>query len=553
MDHFFLTVAEAARLVRTRELSPVDLVDACIRRIEALDDQVNAFITFTPEVARAEAKRAQAEIAAGRYRGPLHGIPCALKDVIDAEGLLTSGHSKVGIGNIATRDATATSKLRAAGAILLGKVATHEMAFGGCFDLPWPPARNPWTCEHFTGGSSSGSAAAVAAGFLPFALGTDTGGSIRTPSSLCGVTGMKPSYGLVSRAGVITNSFSLDHVGPMAWTVEDCAIVLQAIAGPDGRDPTSVERPAVDYVAALDRDIRGLRIGVLRHFWEEDLPATDEVVNRMEEAIGVLKSLGAHVETARMRPIARIYDAKMVIAETELFAVHQRALVERIQDFGPEFVTRSIPACLFTSADYVQAQRQRRRFLDEMEDLYAKFDVLVTACPGPAPRLDSFRRGSEGGFVPGVIGAGIDFWKRPSMTTPFNMTGGPAIAVCTGFSKEGLPMAMQVAARPYADAMALRVAHAFQRATPWREKRPALVPGRALTPIPPAIASTSLPDIDADVRRSVEATVRRFGLGLTDLQFAQLCMAAPYAWAMADRASQGLAWSDEPSTIAVVR
>src|SRR4051812_667055 len=344
----YLTIARAAELIRTRKLSPVELMDALLKRIEALEPQVNAFITLTASQARRQAQEAEREITQGRYRGPLHGIPFALKDIYDTKGILTSGGSKVGLDNVPQEDATTARKLYEAGAILIGKTQTHEFAHGGpSFDLPWPPSRNPWNLEHFTGGSSSGSGAALAAGFVPAALGSDTGGSIRGPASFCGITGFMPTYGLVSRAGVIPNSFTFDHCGPMARTVRDCAIVLQAIAGYDARDPGSIEQVIPDYEAALSGDIKGLRVGVLRHYWEEDLPGPEDQRRAMEEAIAVFRSLGAQVEDARARPMGDGMDIKVIIAESELFAVHHEDLKNRPGDFGRDFLGRALPACLF--------------------------------------------------------------------------------------------------------------------------------------------------------------------------------------------------------------
>jgi aspartyl-tRNA(Asn)/glutamyl-tRNA(Gln) amidotransferase subunit A len=260
-----LSIVELSRLIAARTLSPVELVEALIQRVEQYDAQTHAFITRTFDLARRQAREAEVEIAAGRRRGALHGIPFALKDIYDTRGILTSGHSRVFIDRIPAEDATATGKLYEAGAVLLGKLATHEMAHAGpSFDLPWPPARNPWNLAHFTGGSSSGSGAAVAAGLVPVALGSDTGGSIRGPASLCGVVGLMPTFGLVSRAGVITNSYTFDHCGPLARTVEDCALVLQALAGYDPKDAGSLRRPIPDYRQALGEALRGLKIGWAR-------------------------------------------------------------------------------------------------------------------------------------------------------------------------------------------------------------------------------------------------------------------------------------------------
>src|SRR3989449_2153354 len=277
-----LSTAELSSLIAARTLSPVELVEALIRRVEDYDAETHAFTTPPFAPARQQARAAEAEIAAGKHRGPLHGIPFALKDIYDTAGVLTSGHSRVFIDRIPSEDATTTSRLYDAGAVLLGKLATHEMAHAGpSFDLPWPPARNPWNLAHFTGGSSSGSGAAVAAGMVPLALGSDTGGSIRGPASLCGVVGLVPTFGLVSRAGVITNSYTFDHCGPLARTVEDSAIALQALAGYDPKDAGTLRRQIPPYRQALRQDLRGLRIGVLRHHWEDDIPATEDVKKAM--------------------------------------------------------------------------------------------------------------------------------------------------------------------------------------------------------------------------------------------------------------------------------
>src|SRR5438552_8540219 len=300
-----LSIAELSSLIAARTLSPGELVEALIRRVEDYDAQNRALIAPTFDLARRQARGAEAEIAPGKNRGPLHGIPFALKDIYDTKGILTSGHSRVFIDRIPAEDATTTRRLYEAGAVLLGKLATHEMAHAGpSFDLPWPPARNPRNLERFTGGSSSGSGAAVAAGMVPVALGSDPGGSIRGPASLCGVVGLMPTFGLVSRTGVITNSYTFDHCGPLARTVEDCALLLQALARPRASDPGSLRRDIPSYREALRDDLRGLRIGVLRHHWEEDIPAAEDVRNAMDAALDVLRRLGATLEECRVRPLA---------------------------------------------------------------------------------------------------------------------------------------------------------------------------------------------------------------------------------------------------------
>lgn len=532
------TIAQAARLLARRELSAVELTEAALRRIEAFDAQLSAFITLTAERALEQARQADREIGAGKYRGALHGIPVGLKDLFYTQGIRTSGHSKIGMDHAPAFDATTTAKLTAAGALLMGKLATHEFAHGGpSFDLPWPPARNPWNSAHFTGGSSSGSAAAVAAGFVFGALGSDTGGSVRTPASYCGVVGLKPTYGLVSRHGVIPNSFSLDHCGPLTWNVEDCAILLKAIAGHDHKDPASASRAIPDYPALLGGRIKGIRIGVLRHLWEEDLPAGEELSQAMEDAIGVLRGLGATVETARIRPAQHYYDVKVVIAESEAFCVQHKDLIARPGDYGAHYLGRVLVACLFQSADYVRAQRQRRRLVEEMLPLYKKYDVLVTAGMGPAPQLASHE---DIGFW--------DKWQKPSITTVFDVTGGPALMQCNGYARSGLPLGMQIAGRPFDDATVLRVGYAYEQATSWRSRRPTLIAGEKAAEIDVGAGHKSPSAIPEETRRLVEMLLERAGISPQEHIVHQLCEAAPYALAMVQRIPMH-AWEDEPMSI----
>jgi aspartyl-tRNA(Asn)/glutamyl-tRNA(Gln) amidotransferase subunit A len=329
---------------------------------------------------------------------------------------------------------------------------------GPSFDLPWPPARNPWNLVHFTGGSSSGSGAAVAAGMVPVALGSDTGGSIRGPASLCGVVGLMPTFGLVSRAGVITNSYTFDHCGPLARTVEDCALALQALAGHDAKDPGSVSRPISLYREALVQDLRGLRIGVLRHHWEQDIPASEDVRAAMDAALDVLRRLGATLEECRVRPLGQYFDVKIIIAESEIFSVHQQNLIARPKDFGADFRSRVLPSVLFGASDYVQASREHKRMKAEMEPLYSKFDAFVTAGMGEAPRLTDYRS--------------VSFWQKPSLLTAWNVTGQPVLSLPNGFGRNGLPLGMQILGRPFGEEALLRVGHAYEQATEWHTLRP---------------------------------------------------------------------------------
>jgi aspartyl-tRNA(Asn)/glutamyl-tRNA(Gln) amidotransferase subunit A len=419
---------------------------------------------------------------------------------------------------------------------MMGKLTAHEFAHGGpSFDLPWPPARNPWNPSRFTGGSSSGSAAAVAAGFVLGALGSDTGGSIRGPACLSGIAGLKPSYGLVSRAGVIPNSYSLDHCGPMAWTVEDCALMLQIMAGHDPADPGSSSRQVPDYRTALDGDIRGLRIGVVRHFGEQDSKVDGSLATALEQAIAVLKGLGAEVEDCRMRPLQDYRDVKMVIGEVELFSLHHHNLVERPGEFGVDFLGRTLPACLFQGADYVNAQRERRRMIGEMSPLYERYDALVSVGLGPAPLLQPHDT--------------LQFWRNSNVTTPFNVTGGPALALCCGFSADDLPLGLQIAGRPHDDATVLRVGHAYEQATRWRAKRPVARELEARRhPLQaqdgPAViqGEPKLDTIAADA-------VRRAGLTLNDEQMARVRAAAPYVLQIGRRLRGRRDWAHEPASV----
>jgi aspartyl-tRNA(Asn)/glutamyl-tRNA(Gln) amidotransferase subunit A len=532
-----LSIAELSRLIALRKLSPVELVAALIRRIEQHDAQTHAFITPTFDLAREQARQAEAEIVAGRLRGPLHGIPFGLKDIYDTQGILTSAHSRVFIDRIPARDATTTRKLREAGAVLLGKLATHEMAHAGpSFDLPWPPARNPWNLSHFTGGSSTGSGAAVAAGMVPVALGSDTGGSIRGPASLCGVVGLMPTFGLVSRAGVITNSYTFDHCGPLARTVEDCALTLQALAGHDPNDAGSLARAIPEYRQALGDDLRGLRIGVLRHHWEDDLPASEDVRRAMDAALDVLRRLGADLEECRVRPLGHYFDVKIIIAESEIFSVHARHLVARPKDLGADFRSRVLPSVLFTAHDYVQATREHRRMMLEMEPLYARFDAFVTAGMGEAPRLADYRS--------------VSFWQKPSLLTAWNVTGQPVVALPNGFGRTGLPLGMQIVGRPFGETTILRVGHAYERATDWHTRRPRLEPGGVAPEVtPPPVLSEPAEAVDLETRDLCVKAARRAGLSLDELMLAQLLEGAPYALAMVRRLRRDHDPHHEPANV----
>ena len=458
----FLTIAEAGALIARRELSPVELVQSRLTRIERLDGKLHSFIRVLGDEALAAARSAEAEIIAGRSRGPLHGIPIGLKDIYETKGVPTTGHSKVMIDHVPLRDATVVQRFSEAGAIVLGKLATHEFAFGGpSFDLPWPPARNPWDTTRFTGGSSSGTGAAVAAGLVLGGTGSDTGGSIRGPAAYCGVAGLKPSYGRISRAGILPLAFSLDHAGPMAWNAEDCGIMLQAMAGYDPADPASADHPVPDYRASLSGEVKGLRIGLIRHFYETDNPANEATRRGIAAAVKVFEELGCSVRELRVSPLADWAACGIMIMLAEGYAIHEATLRERFSDYGEAFRDRMALAVLTTGADYVQAMRLRRELVAEFATAMADLDLVITAAAASeAPIFDSV-----GKFA---------ILERPSLTMPFNVTGTPAMSVCCGYTTDGLPLAFQLASKPFDEATVLKAAHAYERATPWRSIRPRL-------------------------------------------------------------------------------
>jgi len=458
----FLTIAEASKLIAARKLSPVELTQACLARIRKYDDKLHSFLLLTEDRALADARTAEARVMSGAGKGPLDGIPIAHKDIYNTAGIRTTGHSKLLEHNVPDTDSVVVQKWDAAGTVMLGKLATHEFAMGGpSFDLPWPPARNPWNTEHFTAGSSSGTGAAVAAGFILGGTGSDTGGSIRGPAALCGIAGIKPTYGLSSRRGVLPLSFTLDHTGPMAWTVEDCALLLQAMAGYDPEDPASTDRPVPDFTADLSKGAKGLRIGVVRHFYETDHPVSPGVKAGIDAALDVYKQLGADIRDVTLSPMIEYHAAGTVIITAEAYAVHEPWLKTRFNEYGELFRDRIALGAFISAAEYVQAIRRRRILCLELKAAMADLDILVSASqPGEAPRIDSVPKWGN--------------LERPSLTMPFNLTGFPAMSVCTGYGAGGLPVHMQLIAKPFAEPTLFRAGHAYESATQWRASRPDL-------------------------------------------------------------------------------
>jgi aspartyl-tRNA(Asn)/glutamyl-tRNA(Gln) amidotransferase subunit A len=456
------TIAEAARRIAARDVSPVELARAALARAEALQPVLHAFLRLTPERALAEARAAEARQMAGALRGPLDGVPVAHKDIYETAGIPTTAQSRLLQHHVPPRDAAAVERWAAAGAVTIGKLATHEFAWGGpSFDLPWPPARNPWDPSRFTAGSSSGTAAAVAAGIVLGGTGSDTGGSIRGPAALCGIAGIKPTFGLVSRRGVIPLAPSLDTVGPMARTAEDCALLLQPLLGHDPADPSSLERPAPDVLSGLGAGVAGLRIGVVRHFHERDLRATDAVAAAVEHVAAVFASLGATVGEVELPSLFDFNAAGWLVMAAEAFAVHEAWLRTRFRDYGEILRERLVLCGLVSAADYLAAQRRRRELNAAVAAAMREHDLLLcAAAPAEAPPIEA---------VPKFAGI-----ETLNLTYPFNLSGQPAITVCAGFGEGGLPVGVQIAGRPFEDALVLRAAHAFERATEWHRRRPAV-------------------------------------------------------------------------------
>jgi aspartyl-tRNA(Asn)/glutamyl-tRNA(Gln) amidotransferase subunit A len=400
----------------------------------------------------------------------MHGVPYAAKDIFDVAGMPTTCHSRLRLDHRATSDAAVITRLAAAGAVLLGKLSLHEFAVGGpTLELPFPAARNPWNRELHPGGSSSGSGVAVATGMVPGALGTDTGGSVRNPAACCGVIGMKPTYGTVSRAGVFPLAFSLDHVGPLTRTVEDNAILLQAIEGHDDADPASARRPPAAFTGEIERGVRGLKIGVITHFYHEDLIAAPEQAVAIEQAADTLARLGAELRPIRLSSLQRYTECGRTIHLSEAYAIHERDLQARPEHFAAITRRRLLPGAFIAAADYVKAQQLRTTLCREFAAAMRGFDAAITLSSLDMPcRIDDAD----------AIAATYERQCR----IPFNVTGTPAISVPTGFTPAGLPTAMQIVGRAFAEPMVYRVAQAYCDATGYCNQRPALrVPERAVS------------------------------------------------------------------------
>lgn len=448
-----LGVVEAAGLIANRSLSSEELVSDCLDRISSLNPRLGAFILVMEADARRQASRLDRELRETGPRSPLHGVPIAIKDMIDIQGAATTAHSRIAVTKSARRDAVVTTRLREAGAVLIGKTALHEFATGGpSFDLPWPPARNPWRLTHHPGGSSSGSAVAVATGMAPGAIGTDTAGSVRHPATVCGIVGLKPTYGAVSTSGVFPLSASLDHVGPLARSVRDCAMLYSVI-----REKTAA--PYSDLSDCFAADLEGLTIGVIEEFGRDAAP---EIRSAFSEALGVLQRLGAELVTVEgLPPLAEYTACGRLILQAESYAVHAEWLRERPSDYGERGRAKLLRGADI-SVDALAAAHQRRQELSgAFERAMVNLDAAVCVSSLELPcAIDDAEA--------------IDRTYDSQARTPFNVTGSPAIAVPNGFSTDGLPIGMQVVGRHHSEQMILRIAHAYEQATPWRDLRPPL-------------------------------------------------------------------------------
>ncbi|MDA1280049.1 MAG: amidase [Chloroflexi bacterium] len=467
-DLIYRSVAELAAGIQSGELSPVDLVAASLDRISQLDGDLNAFLEVWDDTARENALEAEKAISSGGYLGPLHGIPIGLKDLIDVAGKKTTGGSKVLANNVAGTDATVVQKLRSAGAILVGKLNLVEFAFGTTgLNSHTGDVKNPWDRTRITAGSSSGSAAAVASGMIPAALGTDTGGSIRMPAALCGIAGLKPTYGRVSRVGVLDLSWSMDHVGPMTRTTADCALMMNVLAGHDPRDTASSTEPVPDFTAGLSGGLKNLSIGVPKDYFFGDL-VDPEVASIVLSSVEKMANAGAEIVELAMPWVHKGRSINLGVIMPEATAVHERMLSDRADSYTPAVRSRIQAGFNISAVDYVRAQRAREWFNHQMAESMARVDVLVTpTVPIQTPTIadctpspDRAAAGSELAIFTGV----------------FDVTGQPSHSIPCGFTSQGLPVGMMITGHPFDEATVLQVGSAYEKLTDWHQRPPSDIP-----------------------------------------------------------------------------
>lgn len=455
MDTRDLSIAEMGRALRAGAVTSVQLTQDALGRIAARDGPLHAFVLLTGDLALSQAQRADTELRAGSDRGPFHGIPYALKDIYDTAGIRTTCHSKLRINNVPERNSVVAGRFDAGGAVLLGKLATHEFALGGpSFDLPFPPARNPWNPDHITGGSSSGSAAAIASGMVRMAMGSDTGGSIRGPAAWCGLVGIKPTYGRVSRRGVFPLSWALDHCGPLSRNVEDSVLTLQLLAGHDPYDAASANVPVPNYAADLNKGVAGLKIGIPRDFFLAASATTHDTLAGIERTAEQLRAAGAIVEDIKLPDYALFGAAGRVIMMAEAYAIHEADMKTRMLDYGEITANRFVLGATVTAADYINALRVRQKLTDSVNEALRQYDALMTlSALNTAPRFDA--------TVDVLSSAG------PMQTIPFNVTGHPAMSVPVGLAPDGLPVGVQIVGRAFDEAMVFRIGRAVEVLSGW--------------------------------------------------------------------------------------
>jgi aspartyl-tRNA(Asn)/glutamyl-tRNA(Gln) amidotransferase subunit A len=463
MQPYELTLAEATEKIKTKELSPVELTESVLARIESVEPKITAFATVTVDIARKAAAQAEQEIAVGEYRGPLHGIPMGIKDLYETAGVATTSSSKVRSDYVPTHDSAVVEKLSAAGMVMVGKTHTHEFAFGAVT----PTTRNPWDVEYVPGGSSGGSGAAVAAGECMVGMGSDTGGSIRIPASVCGTVGLKPTYGRVSRRGVASLSWALDHVGPLTRTVRDTALVMDAIAGYDRADPASVDVPVPDFTAELDAGVAGLRIGVPTNYFTDRVDP--EVAQAVSTAIALLEEQGARLREVTIPLAEYIAPTEWAIMLPEASAYHQGMLREKAALYGDDVRLFLETGELVLATDYIKALRARTLIQQAWRGMFESIDVLIApTLATPAFRVDE----PEITWPDGSQEAATDSYVR--LSAPANVTGLPALSVPCGFTTGGLPIGMQILGRPFSEPTLLTVGEAYESATDWAKLAPAL-------------------------------------------------------------------------------
>ncbi len=462
----FLSATELAGLIEKKDVSPVEAVEAYLDRIDQVDSKINSYITVCRDEALQAAREAEQAIIRGGYLGPMHGIPTAVKDQIYTKGIRTTGGSTILWDYVPDEDATVVAKLKEAGAILLGKLNLSEFAMGDSFYHPAGTPRNPWDTERNAGISSSGSAAATAAFLCATSLGEDTGGSTRIPAAWCGLVGLRPTWGRVSRYGVLPICWSMDIVGPISRTVEDCAITFKAIAGHDPKDAYSSETPVPDFRKALGGDIKGIKIGVLKEkVYSDDIHP--EVRDALVKAIGELGELGASVEEVSLPLIEKSGAFSKTITDLEGASVHYENMKTRIKDYDHNSQVRLLTGILTPAQHYYKAQKLRALLRQQIMELFEKVDLLVLAStPIPSPKLPD---------APGIKSRadadGRIFGVR-NFTGPFNLANTAAVAIPCGFTSENLPISLQIASRPFEEETMLKVAHAYEQATTWHTRRP---------------------------------------------------------------------------------